>query len=612
MRQTPASLTLRTVFTTVLLGVFPAALYGQNTTPEITASEIQEHVKYLASDELQGRASGSEGQLKASVYIASKLKMWGLKAAGDNGTYFQPFDFVSSVKLGPANSVTLKGLPRGDRKLKLDNDYRPFGFSSSGSIDGQLVFAGYGITAGDQGYDDYAGIDVKGKIVVAFRFAPDGSGTSSSYARYSSPRNKARVARDKGAAALILITGPADGDEDLQKLGVDQGVGSSGLPVLSMKRNTIEEAFVKAGKDLRVIQDSIRASRKPFSFDLTGVTVTLETSVEKVMGQTSNVIAYLEGNDPLRKDEVIVIGAHMDHLGFGGKGSGSMTPDTTAIHNGADDNASGTAAALELAQAFSAQANRIRRSFVFIFFSGEELGTLGSQHYVSMPFYPLSQTVTMINLDMVGRMQGKSLNVQGTGTSPAWEKILSRENADSTFSLSLSPDGFGPSDHASFYGKDIPVLFFFTGVHDDYHKPSDDWEKLNYKGEERIVQYVYRVANEIDALPEKPAFSRVQVAATARGGAGDTRSFTVTLGIVPDVGESSSGMKISGVRPSGAAEKAGLKAGDIITKMAGKTVMNIYDYMGLLGELKAGDEVEIEVLRDGKPLKARAVMQKRN
>jgi aminopeptidase YwaD len=591
----------------------PTESLCQGSTQDITASEIQEHVKYLASDELQGRGSGSEGNMKAAIYIASKLKLWGLKAAGDNGTYFQPFDFISSVKLGSGNSVVVKGLPSGVHKLRLDIDFRPFGFSASEVVIGPLVFAGYGITAPDQKYDDYEGLDVKGKIVVAFRYAPDGSGNQSSFARYSSPRNKARVARDKGAAALILITGPADdADDDLQKLSVDQGAGSSGLPVISMKRTVIDEASRHSGKELRAVQDSIRSTRKPISFEFSGVTINIETSIEKVMSQTSNVIAYLEGNDPVLKDEVLILGAHLDHLGLGGKGSGSMVPDTIAIHNGADDNASGTAALLELAQAIGARSGSIKRSFLFIFFSGEELGTLGSQHYVSTPFYPIAQSIAMLNLDMVGRMQGKSLSIGGSGTSPAWEKLLRQENADSTFSLSLSPDGFGPSDHASFYAKDIPVLFFFTGVHDDYHKPTDDWEKLDYRAEEKIVRYVYRIASDIDAMPQKPGFLRVQLAAGSRGGAGDTKTFSVTLGIVPDVGESSSGMKISGVKPNGPAEKAGLKSGDVIVKMAGKTVMNIYDYMGMLGELKAGDEIEVEVMREGKPVKLRAVMQKRN
>jgi hypothetical protein len=493
----------------------------------------------------------------------------------------------------------------------LEKDYRPFGFSSSGDVAGPLVFVGYGLSVPDKDYDDYRDIDVRGKVVLALRFGPEGSDPKSDFTRYTSPRNKARVARDKGAAALILISGPVDAPEDeIMKLSVDQGAGSSGLPVLSMMRSVVEPLFRNAGWDLRALQDSIRVSKKPRSFTVEGTEVRLTTDIEKVMATTSNILGYLEGNDPVLRNECLVLGAHMDHLGMGGKGSGSMMPDTVAIHNGADDNASGTASLLEIAQAFAERRSMLRRTLLFAFFSAEELGTLGSGHYVENPFYPLTQTVAMLNMDMVGRMQNKTLTVGGSGTSPAWPPLLNALNADSTFSLSLNPDGFGPSDHASFYGKDLPVLFFFTGVHDDYHKPSDDWDRLNYKEHEKVTRYMYSIASGVDTMKVRPPFTRVQVTAQSQGG--DRRGFAVTLGIVPDVGESSSGMKVSGIRPDGPAAKAGILGGDILVRLAGKTIMNVYDYMGVLGELKPGDQVEVEILRAGKPMKLTATMQKRN
>jgi hypothetical protein len=599
------------------LGVAASPLLpAQTSSPEITAPELREHVKYLASDALKGRASGTQGNMDAAVYIATDLKLWGLKPGGDNGTFFQTFDFVSNVKAGDNNHCIIRGtgLPGGSLTLKLESECRPFGFSATGAADAPLVFVGYGISAPDKPYDDYAGVDVKDKIVVMLRFAPDGSSTTSPFQKYTALRNKARIAREKGAAGMILITGPADAaDDDLIKLGIDQGAGSSGIPAMSAKRAAFDQLLAGSGWSLKSIQDTIRATLKPHSFAIAGATVDLQTEITRVMGMTSNIVAYIEGNDPKLKDEVLVLGAHMDHLGMGGPGSGSMSPDTIAIHHGADDNASGTAALLELAQAFVAKPAEVKRSLVFIFFSGEELGTLGSLYYVGQPFFPLKETVAMLNMDMVGRLQNRSLTIGGSGTSSTWDSLLSRENKDSTFVLTLNPDGFGPSDHASFYGKDIPVLFFFTGIHDDYHKPSDEWTKINYAGEEKVTKYIYRLACDIDTMTVRPPFTRVQVASTGRGNAsGDTRSFTVTLGIVPDVGESSNGMKISGVRANGPAEKAGLKTGDIITGLAGHKIMNVYDYMGVLGELKAGDRVEVEVLREGKPLKVSAVMQKRN
>jgi aminopeptidase YwaD len=603
-----------------LLGLLLASLHcasAQVPTPEITAGELREHIKYLASDELEGRGSGTQGNVNAAIYIATQLKLSGLKPAGDNGTFFQSFDFVSAVKPGERNSCVVKGpgLAHGEQEMVLDKDFRPFGFSGTGAVEGRLVFAGYGISASDLSYDDYAGIDVRGKIAVVLRYAPDGSGSQSSYQKYTALRKKAQVARDKGAVGMILLTGPNDdADDALLKLAVDQNGAPVGMPAVSMKRAAFESLMKENGWTLKSLQDTIRATRVPRSFVFANASASLETEITRVMASTANILAYLEGNDPVLKDEVVVVGAHMDHLGWGGPRSGSMMPDTTAIHNGADDNASGTAAVLEIAQAFAAHAREIKRSMLFIFFSGEELGTLGSAYYVEQPFFPLKATVAMLNLDMVGRLQNKALTVGGSGTSPVWNDLLARANADSTFTLSLNPDGFGPSDHATFCGKDVPVLFFFTGTHDDYHKPSDDWDKINYPGEEKVTKYVYRIASTIDTMQARPAFARVQMAA-GRGNtsrSGDSRGFTASLGIVPDVGESSTGMKISGVRPNSAAEKAGMKSGDVITTLAGRKVLNVYDYMGVLEDLKAGQEVEVTILRGGTPMKLTAVMQKRN
>lgn len=604
------------IVTAMALAAGSSQVTAQTSTPDITAGELRAHIKYLASDELEGRASGTQGNAEAAIYIATDLKLWGLKPAGVNGTFFQPFEFVSAVKAGEQNRCVVDGtgLPGGRKAMTLDSDFRPFGFSATGSAKASLVFVGYGISAPDKSYDDYAGVDVKDKIVLMLRYAPDGSNSQSGFQKYTALRNKARIAREKGAAGMIMVTGPADDPDDgLIKLGIDQGAGSSGIPALSMKREAVEPLLAASGWTLKALQDTIRNARVPRSFALAGTTIDMETEITRVTAQTSNIVGYLEGNDPVLKNEVLVLGAHMDHLGKGGPGSGSMTPDTIAIHNGADDNASGTAALLEIAQAFASRQTQIKRSILFIFFSGEELGTLGSGYYVNQPFFPLKETVAMLNLDMVGRLQNRALTVGGSGTSSTWNGLLNGENKDSAFVLTLNPDGFGPSDHASFYGKDIPVLFFFTGIHDDYHKPSDDWDKINYAGEEVLAKYVYRIAGDIDTMSVRPPFTRVQIAASGRSNAGgDSRGFTVTLGIVPDVAESSTGMKISGVRPNGAAEKAGLKTGDIITGLGGHKIMNVYDYMGVLGELKAGDQVEVIVVRDGATVKVMATMQKRN
>jgi aminopeptidase YwaD len=511
------------------------------------------------------------------------------------------------VKLGEANSLTEER--SGERiSLKLDEEYRPLGFSADGEVSGELAFVGYGISASEKNYDDYKDINVTGKIAVALRFGPDGNDIHSDLYRFTSFRNKARVAREKGALALIMVDGTED---EIAKLAYDQSFASSGIPCISLKRSVLERWLKTLNKDLRQIQDTIKATRKSISFMFTDYSVKLKTEIIKVYSKSANVLGYLEGNDPKLKEQVVVLGAHFDHLGLGGVGSGSLAPDEHAVHNGADDNASGTSALLELAQKFASNKRSISRTLVFAGFTGEEMGLLGSTHYVSHPALPLSNTIAMLNLDMVGRMENNSVTIQGIGTSPKWKSLVSKWNiAPDTLTVKTVDDGAGPSDHASFYGKDIPVLFFFTSLHGDYHKPSDDWDKLNYAGEQKIVNYVYNLTNELQSSTDRPVFTKAQTTASPMGG-GDGRGFSVTLGVTPDYGASAEGMKIGGTRANGPAEKAGLKAGDIITKLAGKKVLNIYDYMGVLGELKAGDVVEIEVLRGEQRMTFSTTMQKR-
>lgn len=605
---------MKRVFSAVLFlaASLPFLLRAQVSTPDITAAELTAHIKYLASDALEGRGSGSRGNEQAAAYIAGLLKEYGIPSALSSG-YSQPFDFVASVKLGSANSLVFEGtgVPGGKKTAGTDAEFRPFGFTSNESVHGPLLFAGYGISAPDGSYDDYKSIDAKGKIVVVLRYSPEGNDPHGMLNQYSSFRNKARTARDKGAVGLLVVTGPNDDpDDDLVKLSFDQAFANSGIPAVCVKRSVVEPFFTAKGWTLKALQDTMKSTKTPVVFDFPGVAASLTAEVVKVNATTSNIIGYLPGNDPALKDQVIVLGAHFDHLGYGGPGSGSLKPDTTAIHHGADDNASGTAGLLEVAQAFAAVKGSLKRGVVFAFFSGEELGTLGSAYYVNNPPVPLTSTVAMLNMDMIGRLDNRSLTVGGTGTSPVWNALLARYNTDSTFVVKAVPDGYGPSDHAQFYGKDLPVLFFFTGTHNDYHKPSDTWNTINYAGEEQVVRYVFNIAKEVDGMAERPLFAKVQ-SATPAGGGGDGRGFRVTLGVVPDYGATSEGMKIGGLRPGGPAEKAGMKAGDVIVKMGGKKIMNIYDYMGMLGELTPGDSVEVELQRDGKLMTVTAQMTKR-
>jgi hypothetical protein len=602
----------RTTLAFAFMAFLPPLVNAQHLAPEITAEDIKTHIRYLASDELGGRASGSPGNEMAARYIARYLHDWGVTPLGDSGTYFQHFQFVSSVRAGARNALRLQGKPLvgGVVNGVPDSDFRPLGFSSNGTVSGPLVFAGYGISATDSSYDDFKNLDVKGKVIVVLRYSPDGSDPHGALTKFSSFQTKTRAARDRGAVGFIVVTGPADEQEDgLIKLRFDQSFGNSGIPALTMRRALLEPLLAPSGWTLRALQDSIKARRSAVAFPVAGVTATITSDVEKVSTTTANVIGFLPGTDPVLKNQVVVLGAHLDHLGLGGEGSGSLQPDTVAIHHGADDNASGTAGLLELAQAFAWERTSLKRGLVFAFFSGEEMGTLGSAYYVNNPPVPLARTTSMVNMDMIGRLDGKTLTVYGTGTSPEWDTLLAKDNADSAFTLKEVPDGFGPSDHAQFYGKDIPVLFFFTGNHSDYHRPSDTWDKINYPGEELVVRYVYRIARDIDGEAARPIFTRTVSSAPPEGG--DTRSFRTTLSIIPDYNGGGEGMKISVVRPGGPADKAGLKAGDIIVVMAGKKIVNIYDYMEMLGKLKGGDKVDLVVMRDGKTLNCTAEMATR-
>lgn len=578
------------------------------TSKDVTVAELQRHVMYLASDELEGRRSGTKGNELAANYIAEEFKSYGLKPLGDNGTYFQNFNFVSELKIGKNNLLALN-IEGKTLNFKPDVDFRPMNFSSDTTITSQLVFAGYGIEADTLHYNDYTGIDVKGKIAIILRYSPDGNNPSSNFAGYSSFTKKIITARDKGAAGVIFVTGPVDeANAPLLPLRHERGSMNSDIAVVQFDQSAANSLFELNGKNLTSLQKSINENKKPNSFTFEKTSVTLQTEIQKVYANTANVVGYLEGTDASLKIEQIVIGAHFDHLGLGGASSGSIVPDTIAVHNGADDNASGTAGLLEIAQSLASHHTHLKRTYVFAAFSAEELGLLGSAYYVKNSPLPLDKTVGMINLDMIGRLKDSVLTIQGVGTSPVWNEIIQKQNQDSVFKLKLGQDGFGSSDHASFNSKEIPVLFFFTGLHGDYHRPSDDWQLINFEGKKMVTDFVIGVVQQLDAVSEKPKYVKIDPTPGMREGG---RGFRVAFGIMPDFGDDSKGMRISGTRSGSPAEKAGLKANDIIISFGGKSVKNIYDLTSLLGDFKPGDEVEVVVLRGEETLTMKATLQGR-
>ena len=576
--------------TFILLAFLSIAVHAQNTT-DITANEIKEHITYLASDELEGRMTGTEALYKAADYLRDEFERYGLKPLFD-GSYFQEFPFTEKLEIADNNKVELHtdiGNSIETYELLLKQDYTPLAFTDNKTIKGDLVFAGYGITANDLNYDDYDGIDVKDKIVVVFRNHPDVKNPHSKFEQYSSLRYKATNARDKGAAGIIFINTNDKPSDPLIELRYDNAGRITDIAAVNLKRSFFE--FIKPDD----LQNKIDSTKTPASFIIKGKTVSITTEVNEVKGRSVNVGAYIEPVNDQFPNEYLVIGAHFDHLGWGG--DNSLYMGEPSIHNGADDNASGTTGLLELAEKFASIKDKLKRKIVFIGFSGEELGLLGSSYVVNNFPMPIEQNITMINMDMIGRLNDKNdLIVYGTGTSSNWKSILDTKN-EYDLNLTFNDEGFGPSDHSSFYGKKVPVLFFFTGTHSDYHKPSDDTEKINAGGQEKVLRFIYDVAEAIVNSDNKPDYISVE-----RKDTGRMTGTRVYVGTVPDFAGDVDGYKLGGVTDGSPAAKAGLLAGDIIIKFGDKKISNLYDFTYALGNYAPGDKVNVVIKRGDKEI----------
>jgi hypothetical protein len=591
----------------------PPALAAQRaeasqSAPVVSAERISSHIQFLASDKLQGRRAGTPQADEAAAYIAKEFESYGLKPAAPTG-YLQSFSFVSGVKLGQSNQMVIR-TGAAEKTLKVGDDFMPLAFSSAETAEGSVLLAGYGISAPELGYDNYSNADAKGKVVLVLRGSPDGDNPHGKFAAYTQPgleiQTKVLKAREKGAAAVIFVSSEADfHQERLARLQHDLNFLDSGIPSAVISRDGA--SLILAGSGMTFSDAETRANHGGSASALAGVSIKFKGDVVKIIGKGSNVVGMLEGSDASLKSQYLIIGAHYDHLGLGGPESLAANPDGQ-IHHGADDNASGTSGLLELARVLAAERKSLKRSVLFIAFCGEEEGLLGSAAYTRAPDVPLASTVAMLNMDMIGRLRNDSLFVGGVGTSPVWKPLLEKLNGGTPapasaassgsagrFQFSFGQDGFGPSDHQSFYVRDIPVLFFFTGTHDDYHKPSDTADKINVVGAARVAQLVRGIAEAVANEPERIAFTKVKVEQRPTGG-----GFRVYLGTVPNYSDQADGMKLDGVRPGSPAEKAGLLAGDLVLKLGKTPVKNVYDYTYALGELSPGEEVEIVVRRNGR------------
>lgn len=576
---------------TILILLSFSISFAQNN-PEITKQEIQDHINYLASDELEGRFSGSAGERLAGDYIAKEFESYGLKKMFGS-SYFQEFDFTSNIELGENNSLSIK-TSDGTVDLKINDDFVTAPFSGNFNFEGDLVFVGYAISSDKIDYDDFAGVDVNNKIVIAMRYNPDNDSTKSEFDAFSALRRKASTAKEKGAKAIVFVNGykPAE-DDKLIEFRYDRSSGIEDFAAVHVKRDIIDNLLKANGKDFKEVQETIDNTKKPLSFSLDNGSISIQTEVKYNTGVGRNVVGWIEGSDPVLKNEYIVLGAHYDHLGYGEVGS-LYRGDEVLIHNGADDNASGTTGLLELAEKIGSEPDNFKRSIIFMAFSGEELGLLGSIHIVNNSPVSIENIAAMLNMDMIGRMNEDTvLNLIGVGTSTNFKSLLEEKNKYG-FKLSFTDDGFGGSDHQSFTNKNIPVLFFFTGTHEDYHKPSDDADKINSEAQEKIVKYVYDITEELSNSEERPDYVQVKREAP-RGGYGGK----VYVGTVPEFGYEGKGFKLSGVSDGGPAQLAGLQGGDIMIKFGKKDLENIYDFMYAMSEYAPGDEVDVVVLREG-------------
>ncbi len=579
---------------------------------DITKDEIYQHIKYLSSDELEGRFPGTPGDALTGEYIASEFKKYDLEPYGENG-YFQPFEIYTQVKLAGENNLKIETGGTANT-YSVEQDFVPFGFSGSGLAEGELVFVGYGISAPEQNYDDYKGkdgndFDISGKILVMMKYSPGGSEPHNNpFEKYEPTRYKTLNARDGNAKAIIVISGPNAGEDKLIRMTYDNVLQDAGIPVINCKREIIENIFSANGLDLLQIQNEIDSTKTPNSFVLNNTKASVIAHVEPVKAVTDNVIGFIEGNDPVLKKEVIVIGAHKDHLGYGVYGSLYSGSDKQ-VHNGADDNASGTAGLLEIAQKISSEERKnLKRSVLFIAFAAEEAGLLGSAYFTKSKLFEDLNVVAMLNMDMIGRLSDNKVIIYGTGTSSVWESLIDSLNSPYNFTITKTPDGFGPSDHASFYAKNIPVLHFFTGTHKDYHSPSDDIELINAEGEVKVASMVYDLAMTLDEMDSKPDFIKIVSSNNETKSMGSVK---VYVGTIPDYSSTAEGMKLAGVKEGSPADKGGLKAEDIIIKFGTKDVKNIYDYMYAMGEYKPGEEAEIVVLRNNEKVTLKIVLGSR-
>lgn len=559
------------------------------------------HVAFLAADDLDGRLTGSEGAHRAAEYIVEQLGEIGAQPLPGHDDFRLPFEFTAGLNdAGSSVRLTVDGTET--RFPTADVDVRALSFSDSGAVSGPVIFAGYGVTVPDgqnYPYDSFATLDIEGKVVVVLRYIPEDVEQSdrAMLSRYSDIRYKAMRARELGAQALVVITGPRSPNAgELVPLTFDTAVAGSGIVAASVSGNVTDALFATLpDTSLAAVQEELDTGNPHVvGFDFPGVEMALDVKIERERRTGYNVAGYLPSADAAA-DSVVILGAHYDHLGRG-RGGSSLARDGEAgqIHNGADDNASGVAAVLEAGAQIAEMSHR--RGIVLAFWSGEEFGLLGANAFVGAPVIPADHIAAYVNFDMVGRARDNILNLQAVGSSAAWPALIERTNVPVGFDLRLQDDPYLPTDSLAFNNVGVPTLSFFTGSHEDYHRPSDDADLINYEDLERVARFGALLARRVANLDEEPEFVAVAQTAEQMGSRDTVRVFT---GTIPDYASDVEGLLLGGVIADGPAEKAGLRGGDVIVEFAGQKITNIYDYTFALDAVKVDVTIAVVYLRDG-------------
>ncbi|HEX5606011.1 MAG TPA: M20/M25/M40 family metallo-hydrolase [Candidatus Binatia bacterium] len=572
--------------------------------------QLRRDVQFLTSPELTGRGVDTPGIKLARDYLAADFARAGLRPGGDDGSFFQRFDVAVGVTVDQPSSLTLDQ----NAPLDLNTDWIPLGLSKSDNVDGGLVFAGYGITAKENGYDDYTDVNVKGKIVLILRYEPPPKDEKSpfkkppEYSVHAALRTKANNARDHGAVGMILVDLNHDNEEQPELLSTKNSLwrGGNSLVAAQVRRGVLEKWLNSRGVSLSGLKEKIDRTGKPGSMALPGALARLQVTLKENHDRAENVIGILPGADSNLRDQRVVIGAHYDHLGFGHFGALDRQAEGK-VHPGADDNASGTAVLLELARRLAKLPVKPERTIVFTAFSGEELGLYGSRHYIEHTD-SISAINAMINLDMVGRLRENRVTVFGARSGENLSDLVARNARGLGLDITDSND-VGRSDHMSFYSKKIPVLHFFTGTHGDYHRATDTWEKLNIEGMAKISDLVLVTALEIANSKDPIRF--VSLPSRSPGSIGTARGVGVYLGTIPDYGAVATGVRLAGVSSGSPAAEAGLREGDVIVRLDDKDIQNIEDLTDALQAHKSGDQVSVVVLRAGATITLRATLSSR-